>query len=309
MRIASIDIGTNTVRLLIGELSQGKVKKLLVERRITRLGEGFKQNSGAMIQGAIDRTIQALSEFSNILKSQNVEHTRAVATSVVRESNNGDEFKERVESETGIDIEIISGDLEAELTVKGVLGSVHIPTSECVIFDIGGGSTEYILVSDNHIKSLKSLPIGVVHLTENYLTNDINSEPELASITHYIDNILDKELRDFKIKDTEDLSLIGTAGTPTTLAAIEKKLVPYDPEKVNGLVLNKSWIEKTLKMLSGMTVNQRLNVPGLEKGREDLIIAGTLATLSTLKRFSSESLIVSDGGLLEGVLYSLAEKI
>lgn len=308
MRIASIDIGTNTVRLLVGELSQGNVTKLLIERRITRLGEGFKQNDGVMIQSAMDRTIKALTEFSDIIKSQSVERVNAVATSVVRESNNGDEFKQRVESETGLDIEIISGDLEAELTVMGVLGSVHIPKSECVIFDIGGGSTEYILVSDNHVKSLKSLPIGVVHLTETYLSIDINSEPELTTIIQYIDNILDKELKDFKIKDIEDLSLIGTAGTPTTLAAIEQKLVPYDPEKVNGLVLNRDWIEKTLKILASMTAEQRLNVPGLEKGREDLIIAGTIATLCTLKKFSCESLIVSDGGLLEGVLYNLAEK-
>lgn len=308
MRIASIDIGTNTVRLLVGDLEGGKVKKLLVERRITRLGEGFNQNGGIMIKSAMDRTLRALNEFSHIIKHQKVERTRAVATSVVRESDNGRAFKERVKTQTGIDIEIISGETEAELTVKGVIGSVHIPSTDCIIFDIGGGSTEYILVSENRVKSLKSLPIGVVHLTEKYLTNDINNEHELTIVTQYIDNILDKELVGFDVDDTRDLTLIGTAGTPTTLASIEQKLVPYDPVKVNGFVLSKSRIEKTVHMLAGMTAEERLKVPGLEKGREDLIIAGTLTVISTLKRFLSESLIVSDGGLLEGVLYSIKGK-
>lgn len=307
MRIASIDIGTNTVRLLIGELSGGIVKKLLIERRITRLGEGFKKNGGTMIQSAMDRTLKALIEFKRVLEDYGVEQTRAVATSVVRESDNGNAFKKRVKSEAGIDIEIISGEEEAEITVMGVLGSVHIPTSDCIIFDIGGGSTEYILVRENHIKCLKSLPIGVVYLTEKYLTDNISNDSELTVITQYIDSVLEAELKDFEIRDLNNLTLVGTAGTPTTLAAIEQKLVPYDPQKVNGFVLSKSTVERILEMLSKMTPRERLNVPGLEEGREDLIIAGTLTVLSTFSRFSKDRLIVSDGGLLEGGLYSIIQ--
>lgn len=306
MRIASIDIGTNTLRLLIGELSEsGSLEKLHVQRVITRLGEGFSQNNGVLSQVAADRTIRALLEFKNALSDYSVEHTRAVATSVVRESSNKEEFKERVNKETGIDIEIISGDLEAELTVKGVLASVTVTTEDALIFDIGGGSTEYIHVRGGTIISLKSIALGVVHITEKYLTNNINSDTELAHLSDHIDNMLDSELNAFDIRDTESLSLIGTAGTPTTLAAIELKLDPYDPSKVNGFLLSREIIENILKKLNSMTAEQRLLLPGLEKGREDLIVSGTLVTLRTMNKFSKDMLIVSDGGLLEGVLYSI----
>lgn len=306
MRIASIDIGTNTVRLLIGELSEtGNLDKLDIQRVITRLGEGFSQNNGLIAESAEKRTIQALSEFREALAAYRVEHTRAVATSVVRESSNREEFKKRVNKETGLDIEIISGEEEARLTVNGVLGSVALSTEDALIFDIGGGSTEYIHVRGNTIISLKSIQLGVVHLTEQYMINNINSEALLSVMTEYIDNTLESELKDFDIPDPDSLSLIGTAGTPTTLAAIKLKLEPYDPSKVNGYLLSRRIIESILRKLYPMTARQRLSLPGLEKGREDLIVPGALITLRTMSRFSKDSLIVSDGGLLEGVLYSL----
>ncbi len=306
MRIASIDIGTNTVRLLIGELSEaGTLEKLDIQRVITRLGEGFSQNNGVITEQAAQRTIRVLSEFKEVLSDYGVEHTRAVATSVVRESSNGVEFKERANTETGLDIEIISGEEEARLTVNGVLGSVALNTEDALIFDIGGGSTEYIHVRENTIISLKSIPLGVVHLTEQYLTYNINSDTELLHLSQHIDNILESGLREFEIPDTNSLSLIGTAGTPTTLAAIEQKLDPYDPSKVNGFLLSREMIENILCKLNSMTALQRLSLPGLEKGREDLIVSGALTTLRTMSKFSKNTLIVSDGGLLEGVLYSL----
>ena len=306
MRIASIDIGTNTVRLLVGEISEsGSLEKLCVDRVITRLGEGFSKSNGVITPQAADRTIGALSKFKGMLGDYGVERKRAVATSAVRESSNGNEFKERVNKETGLDIEIISGELEAELTVNGVLGCISVTTEDAFIFDIGGGSTEYIHVRSGTVLSLKSTPLGVVHMTEQYLMKHINSDTELSYLTQYIDNILESELKDFDIPDTQSLSLIGTAGTPTTLAAIELKLDPYDPSKVNGFLLSREMIEKILGKLNSMTPEQRLSLPGLEKGREDLIIAGALTTLRTMNRFSKDNLTVSDGGLLEGVLYSL----
>jgi len=307
MRIASIDIGTNTLRLLIGELTEaGTVEKLHIQRVITRLGEGFSQNNGIISELAAQRTIRALSGFADVLSDYRVEHVRAVATSVVRESSNKEEFKERVNTETGLNIEIISGEEEAVLTVNGVLGSVTVTTEDALIFDIGGGSTEYIHVRGNTIISLKSVPLGVIHMTEQYLSNNINSESELAHLTQYIDNILASKLTDFDIPDTSILSLIGTAGTPTTLAAIELKLDPYKPSLVNSFILSRVMIVHMLKKLSSMTAEERLSLTGLEKGREDLIVSGTLTVLRTMNRFSKDSLIVSDGGLLEGVLYSLA---
>ena len=307
MRIASIDIGTNTVRLLIGELYRDRViKKLHIERVITRLGEGFTENKGLIGKKAAERTIKALRSFGAVLREYGVVRLRAVATSAVRESSNGVAFKEQASHEAGIDIEIISGEEEARLTVDGVMESVSVSTEDSVVFDIGGGSTEYIHVTGGRVITLISVPLGVVHLTEKYLINDISSEAVLSLLSEYIDSILASGLAEFDIQGEKSISLIGTAGTPTTLAAIELKLDPYDPERVNDLILTGETIARIVNTLGAMTREERISVPGLEKGREDLIIAGALTVLCTLKRFSKDSLIVSDGGLLEGVLYSVA---
>ena len=308
MRIASIDIGTNTLRLLIGELSEtGGLEKIHIERVITRLGEDFSENKGVLKEEARLRTLEALNGFSGVLKSYGVERTRAVATSVVRESKDPEEFKNLVLKVAGIDVEVISGEEEAKLTVSGVLGSVEVSTNEALIFDIGGGSTEYILVREGSVIALKSTSLGAVHMTEQYLSNNINYDSQHALLQQHIDNILDSDLKDFRTRDTQDLSLIGTAGTPTTLAAIELGLRRYNPSKVNGFVLKRVAIEDILRKLLRLTPEQRLLVPGLEKGREDLIIAGAITTIQTMKKFSQQSLVVSDGGLLEGVLYSIAD--
>ena len=159
MRIASIDIGTNTVRLLIGELSRdGDIEKLHIERVITRLGEGFTENKGLIGEKAAERTIEALRGFEAVLSGYGVECLRAVATSVVRESSNGAAFKEQAVHEAGIDIEIISGEEEARLTVDGVLECVSGYTEDAVVFDIGGGSTEYLHVTEGRVTTLKSVP-------------------------------------------------------------------------------------------------------------------------------------------------------
>jgi exopolyphosphatase/guanosine-5'-triphosphate,3'-diphosphate pyrophosphatase len=305
MRIASIDIGTNTVRLLIGEISRdGFIRKLHIERVITRLGEGFTQNNRLIGEKAAERTIEALKQFGEVIKKFGVERSRAVATSVVRESSNGVEFKERAIHEAGNNIEIISGEEEAALTVNGVLKSVSVPTDDALVFDIGGGSTEFIHVRKGNVITLKSLPIGVVHLTETYLSNYINSQVELTVLAQHIDSIIESGLTEVDISGQNDVTLIATAGTPTTLAAIELKLDPYDPGRVNGFILTRDMIVHIVEKLSAMTLEERVSVPGLEKGREDLIIAGALTVLSALRRFSKDRLVVSDGGLLEGVLYS-----
>jgi exopolyphosphatase/guanosine-5'-triphosphate,3'-diphosphate pyrophosphatase len=172
------------------------------------------------------------------------------------------------------------------------------------VFDIGGGSTEFIHVRKGNVITLKSLPIGVVHLTETYLSNYINSQVELTVLAQHIDSIIESGLTEVDISGQNDVTLIATAGTPTTLAAIELKLDPYDPGRVNGFILTRDMIVHIVEKLSAMTLEERVSVPGLEKGREDLIIAGALTVLSALRRFSKDRLVVSDGGLLEGVLYS-----
>lgn len=306
MRIASIDIGTNTIRLLICEQpKEGTLKKLYIDRVITRLGEGFSDDKKLLNPKAVDRSIAALKGFSKIIREHGINKVRAVATSVVRESKNSQEFVNRVKEETSIIVEVISGEEEAELTVAGTLNSVSIEKTHCVIFDIGGGSTEYVYVQNGNIVKLVSINLGVVHLTEEFLKNDRESDQEITKLSLTIEKTLEKELKGFEINPRQKPSLVATSGTPTTLAAIQLGLNEYKPELVNNFILTKNTITSILEKLSKMPKKDRANVIGLEKGREDIIIPGTLILLETLKKFSSTKVIVSDGGVLEGIAWNL----
>jgi exopolyphosphatase/guanosine-5'-triphosphate,3'-diphosphate pyrophosphatase len=304
MRIASIDIGTNTFRILVCELYDKELKKLYVDRIITRLGGGFTKE-GKITEDAIRRSLSALRKFAKIIKRYKVGKMRAVATSVVRESQNGSKFLERVQKETGIKTEVISGEEEAQLTVDGVLKSVSVFTEYSVIFDIGGGSTEYILVKKGKVLGLVSTNLGVVHLAERYLKTDIPSQSDIKKLSEEIENVLSSQLSWIQRVLSSNLTLVGTAGTPTTLAAIQLGLTKYDPDLVNGFILTHHMLVDIFKTLIGITPQKRLEIAGLEKGREDVIIPGTLIMLKTMKRFSKKNILVSDGGLLEGVAYSL----
>jgi exopolyphosphatase / guanosine-5'-triphosphate,3'-diphosphate pyrophosphatase len=306
LRIASIDIGTNTLRLLVSETDKGApLKKIYIAREITRLGEGLHENEKLITERAIKRSLKTLTEFSSKIREYEIGTLRAVATSAVRESLNGPDFVKMIEEETGIPVDVITGDEEARLTVKGVLHSVSFDTPDCLIFDIGGGSTEYVYVKNGTISDISSTGIGVVRLTEQYLKNDAETDGDIASLGLRIDELLDSGLSSFIQPDTKNLTLIGTAGTPTTLAAIEMRLTRYNPSLVNNFILTREMIERTLNTLIRIPRSERIKVPGLEKGREDLIISGTLIVLKTMDRFSSDSMVVSDAGLLEGIAYNL----
>jgi exopolyphosphatase/guanosine-5'-triphosphate,3'-diphosphate pyrophosphatase len=304
MRIASIDIGTNTFRILVCELQDRELKRLYVDRVITRLGGGFSRE-GKITEEAGKRSLRALKNFARIIKRYKVEKIRAVATSVVRESQNGSRFLKKVEEKTGIKTEVISSEEEAKLTVDGVFKSVSVVTEYCVIFDIGGGSTEYVFVKSGKILGLTSTILGVVHLAERYLKTEIPSESDIKKLSNEIKDILSLQLSWLPRVSGSELTLVGTAGTPTTLAAIQLGLTKYNPDLVNGFILNQHMVLSIFRTLIGITPQKRLEIAGLEKGREDVIIPGALIVLKTMNRFSKEDILVSDGGLLEGVAYSL----
>jgi exopolyphosphatase/guanosine-5'-triphosphate,3'-diphosphate pyrophosphatase len=304
LRTASIDIGTNTIRLLISERTGRGILKIYINRVITRLGEGFSDNTRLLNSNAVNRSVAALYDFSKVIKKFNVNKIRAVATSVVRESKNGEEFVKQVADKTGLAVEVISGEEEAKLTVSGVLNSVSVNANNCIIFDIGGGSTEYVHIRSSNIVNLVSTNLGVVHLTEEFLRSEIETEQELANLSIYIKETLQRELENFEVIDKKDLILIGTAGTPTTLAAIELKLKEYNPELVNNFVLSEEMILSTIKKLLNIHKKDRAKITGLEKGREDILVVGALILIETLRKYSQNSVIVSDGGVLEGIAYS-----
>lgn len=310
-RYASIDIGTNTLRLLIAEIENKKLKPIFLRRVITRLGGDYKENIGIAPQ-AQERTVKVLELFAEKIKEYNAKEIRAVATSVVRRAKNKKEFLMNVFKRTGIDVTVISGDEEARLSLLGVLSVIRDRDKKCLVVDIGGGSTEFIATDGGKLLGAWSMEMGVVHLTENYLKADPPSRQELNAMENEIKEII-RDLK-FKIYDfgfstpnSEPLTsnstlFVGTAGTITTLAAIAQGLERYDPEKINNYILSYNAVKKIYLHLASLSIKQREEILTLEKGREDIIIPGAAIILNAMEGFGFDKMAVSDTGLLEGIL-------
>lgn len=318
-RYVSIDIGTNTLRLLIARLDNGKLQPLFLKRIITRLGGNYKPKFG-IDRKAQERTIKALEIFSEHIKQYDVQKIKAVATSVVRRAKNKKEFLKEVLDRTGINIKIISGDEEARLSMLGVLSVISLGRDfksipRCLIMDIGGGSTEFIAVNAGKATGVWSMEMGVVHLTERYLKTDPPTGRELNAMENEINGII-TDLKDLMKKDgclpsaispQPSVLLIGTAGTITTLAAIDQGLNKYEPDKINNYILTYEAAERIYQYITSLTLKQREEILSLEKGREDLIIPGAAIALNAMKIFGFNNMTVSDAGLLEGILIEQLE--
>ena len=298
---AVIDFGTNTARLLIGERgASGAVTPLLIKRWITRLGGGFSRETGITREATV-RSISALRDFAEEIHNHNVSRVRAVATSAVRDAANRAAFCDEIFRETDIRLEIIDSQEEGILTLNGVLSGIDDRQSDFLVFDVGGGSTEYTLTRQRAPVFTDSLPLGVVRLTEG--KKELGAMEE--KISRELTLLSGKLQAEGLLGSLPGVTLVGTAGTATTLAAISLKMTDYDYRLVNNHTLSLAEIREIFGMLLPMTPAERLQVPGLEKGREDLIIAGTLITLKTMEVFGFGLLKVSDFGLLEGLLLSV----
>jgi exopolyphosphatase/guanosine-5'-triphosphate,3'-diphosphate pyrophosphatase len=244
--------------------------------------------------------LACLKHFSQILNSYGVSSPRAVATSAIRDAVNGREFVDHIYQETGIELSVIDGETEGALTLSGVIAGLDCPYDNLMVFDVGGGSTEYTLAHCGTADFIRSLPLGVVRLTEG------KANP--AEMTDKIQRELDGLARELEKSGIsvypEGMALVGTAGTATTLAAISLRMEDYDYRKVNNTVIGLDEIERIYSMLLPLSLEERIRIPGLEKGREDLIIAGILITVHTMKQFGFLKLHVSDYGLLEGLIVS-----
>jgi exopolyphosphatase/guanosine-5'-triphosphate,3'-diphosphate pyrophosphatase len=306
--VASLDLGTNTFRLLIADvISRNRLSPLFTKRAITRLGEGFAQQ-GLIQPPAINRSMEVLEDFAKIIDHYQVEKVCAVATSVIREADNGEAFTHQIYERTGIEVRTLSGFEEAQLTLKGVLSAVEPRTTNALVFDIGGGSTEFILTEATRPLKTESIALGVVFLAETLLTSDLPTTQELSLLSTTIRKHLslidwpDTLRTSVPSENLPPFSLIGTAGTVTTLAAIDQKMEIYDPRTINNYHLSRDTLLNIYHRLTTVTAAQRTAVPGLEKGREVVIIPGTAIVLEIMNLFRCTHLIVSDAGLLEGIL-------
>ncbi len=314
MKAASIDIGTNTLRLLVADVEGGVVKPVFYDRKITRLGGAYDHDSGIHPDSA-ERTLAALAHFRELLNDNGVETVLPVATSVVRRAANMEWFVEEARTKYDLDIKVLTGEEEAKLTLKGVKSIFDKDPVRMTMVDIGGGSTEFVMTIGEELRAAYSLDMGVVHLTEKFLKSDPTEEREMILLEDAVEwhfRMLEEKIIHDKIhmplysKDKGGV-LVGTAGTVTTLAAIIQELPAYDREKVNNFELNYWEVEECYHTLLEMPISEREKVLSLEKGREDLIIAGTAIVLKAMKFFDSPTMVVSDSGLLEGVLLASPE--
>jgi exopolyphosphatase/guanosine-5'-triphosphate,3'-diphosphate pyrophosphatase len=295
---AAIDFGTNTARLIIATRSSTGINPVHFEREVVRLGGGFTDEFG-LSADAQERGLACLHRFSAVISAYGVVKVSASATSAVRDAVNGGQFVAKVFEETGIKLAVINGEVEARLTLEGVLSGLDSEPGGLVILDVGGGSTEFTLSSQGLPLFIKSMPIGVVRLTEGFST--------ICEMTERVESVIDQLENDLdaaEISVSGELELVGTAGTATTVAAIKLEMVDYDYRKVNNFTLSRGDIEVIFEHLLRLTPQERLAVKGVEKGREDLIIAGMLIITSVMDRFGFNRLKVSDFGLLEGLALS-----
>ena len=308
MILAGIDIGTNTLRLLIAEFSgDGIYRKVDSGRYITRLGEG-SSGTGRLKDEAMERAIRVLKGFADKCDENNVNNIYAVATSAVREAANGVDFINKVKIRTGIDVNIISGDDEARLTMLGVCSGLEIAQKDALLMDIGGGSTEFILTSKGEIVFKVSTDIGVVRFTEQYIKSDPPEEEEIEFLGRVIEDRL-KKVASGKGDIASGVEFIGTAGTVTTLAAIDQMMRIYDAEKINGYRIKRDGVMKILKMIRSMTNKERKELPGVEEGREDIILAGAMVVYKVMELFGFDEMTVSDAGLREGLVTDLYNRL
>lgn len=304
-RFAAIDIGSNTFRLLIAEKAQTAVRQpwqtVCYTHRIIRLGEGL-HHTGMLAEPAMLRALNAFEEFSSLLQQYDVSPARtfATATAAMREAANGPDFKNRVKQQTGIDIQIIDGEREARLSLAGA-GAVLTPVTrtDMLLFDIGGGSTEFIRASHLRCRDAMSRKLGVVRLVEAHLHSDPPSAADYQAMLATVDSHL-AEVESFWRDGKAPEYLVGTAGTVTTLAATELDLSPYDAEIINNHCMSRASFEALRDRLMQMNLAERRTIRTIESGRADLIIAGLAIIDAIFRRWDYDHLYVVDAGLLEG---------
>ncbi len=302
---AVLDIGSNTIRLLIAEVeSADSFKRVHYQHHIARLGEGLQQ-SGKLGEAGKSRALAVFREVIKVCESFAISacDIRAVATAAVREADNGYDFVAEVSDKTGLNIQVISGDQEALLALKGAkLGLPQTVGQDMLLFDIGGGSTEFSRVVQAKLQDSTSVKLGVVRLTELFLTSDPPSTTDYHAMKKASEAFL-KKVEDFWGEHKSlPKYLVGTAGTVTTLAAIAQNMRHYEAESINGYHMAASDFYDLRNRLKRMTNDERVNIPALEKGREDVIIAGLAIIDALFERWGYEEFLSVDSGLLEGLL-------
>lgn len=305
--LAGIDIGTLTCRLLIAELApSGTLRELRSDRRILRLGQGVDRDR--MLRGdAMARVAETLKEWCTLMEGYQVDASIAVATSAVRDAGNREEFVRLIHRQTGLEIEILSGEEEARRTILGIRSGLPAGVSDVLALDIGGGSTEFILDRPGQTPMMRSVDIGVVRLCERLLRHDPPTSEEIHQAREWVRAETVAAVGEMTLP--VGLTFVGTAGTITSLAAMAQQLPTYEPARIHNYRLARSVVEELESTLLARTKSERVGLPGLEANREEVIAAGAIILRTVMETVRIPSLLVSDLGLREGVLLDLATRL
>jgi exopolyphosphatase/guanosine-5'-triphosphate,3'-diphosphate pyrophosphatase len=304
MRVATIDIGTNTVLLLVAERDHDGVLVAIEEHAtITRLGQDVDRTR-TLAPKAVERTNACLDHYAEVVKRLGVDRVAVVGTSAMRDAGGGDAVRTHVKARFGVEARTISGDEEARLTFAGALSGLDVPgDARVVVFDIGGGSTEVVDGdrSTRVIHFARSYDVGSVRLTERHVHGDPPTDAERAEIARAA-----REAFASVPDSVRDVPVVGIAGTVTTLAAVSLAMTDYDGARVHGLSLDARELERVVEQLARVPLAERIRIPGLDPKRADVIVAGGMVALAFLARVDASSLTVSDRGVRWGLAEELA---
>lgn len=302
-RVAALDCGTNSIRLLIAEENSEASTFTEISRKmlIVKLGEGVDRNK-AFLPDAISRTLAALKVFAADLAEAKVEQVRFCATSATRDAQNRDEFLIPVAQILGITPEVISGEEEAKLSFKGATQALDEASGPFLVVDIGGGSTEFVLGS-NHVDSARSVNIGCVRMSERHFKNDPPTQSEIESAREDIKNAIARAAEVVPIKSAK--TLVAVAGTATTVAAAALNLAKYDSELIHLAKINAIDTRRVSDWLLSLTRQERSDLGYMHPGRIDVIAAGSLVLAEIIEATGLESFTASENDILDGIVWSM----
>jgi exopolyphosphatase / guanosine-5'-triphosphate,3'-diphosphate pyrophosphatase len=307
-RVAAVDCGTNSIRLLVADVDPSSGKLVDLDRRmeITRLGEGV-DDSGRLSEPALDRTFRVLRRYADVIHGLDTKRVRVVATSATRDAENQDKFVGGIESLLGVAPEVLSGDEEARLSFAGATRGLPagIPGPFLVV-DIGGGSTEFVLGQDD-VRAAESADIGCVRLTERYFVDDPPTPREIAAARAEIVQTIDQVADVVPLGDAQ--SLLGLAGSVTTVAGIALGLPAYDPTKINLSRIGAEDIRSISDALLAADHEQRAGIPVMHPGRVDVIAAGALVLRCVLDHTEFPAVVASEHDILDGLAWSLVQPV
>ena len=302
MRVAAIDVGTNSTRLLVAEGMGDGFRPIDRRMVITRLGQGVDQRR-VLAPEALHRTLSTIADYAATCGELGVQKLRVTGTSAVRDAHNREEFFDGVRKLTGTDAEVLSGEEEAQATFLGTLSDLD-EKGPVMVVDIGGGSTEFI-VGQKTPQRLVSLDFGCVRMLEKHLRSDPPEPSEIAALRSEVMEQL--EVAREQLQMPAGARIIGVAGTVTQLATLKSGLPLYDPDVTHHLVLSHGDVRLLAKRLKSLTYSQRKEIPALEPGRADVIVAGAEILLCILEAFDAAEILVSEKDILDGLVLQLLD--